>query len=143
MSATARPYGLLLVSAVVATAIVAGLVVLGSPAEERARRLDDRRVRDLVGIKTSTDLYWSRHDSLPESLEALSEEPGVRINLRDPDDGTSYEYRLIDSRRYELCARFDGGSEGVSRVPERNIWNHGPGHHCFDLEAERMGRPRS
>ena len=34
----------------VIAAIVAGLFVLGSPSEERARRIDDRRVADLKGI---------------------------------------------------------------------------------------------
>ena len=48
------------VAAVVA-AVAAGLIILGSPAQERERRIDDRRVADLHGIAAATNLYWSRH----------------------------------------------------------------------------------
>ncbi|HIA74480.1 MAG TPA: hypothetical protein EYN99_08630, partial [Gemmatimonadetes bacterium] len=63
--------GLLLFGASVTTVIAAvgvGLFILGSPMEERARRVDDRRVADLQGIAAATDLYWTRHSRLPESL---------------------------------------------------------------------------
>ena len=35
---------------VVATAVTTGIVIIGSPGEERTRRLDARRVEDLQGI---------------------------------------------------------------------------------------------
>ena len=58
--------------AVVIAAVVAGVFVLGSPADERARRLDRRRVEDLQGIAAATDLYWTRHSRLPASLDELT-----------------------------------------------------------------------
>jgi hypothetical protein len=113
------PGGVLWVAAgtVVLGAVVLGLLVLGGPEEERARRLDDRRVTDLVGISVAIDLYWTRHMRLPESLDVLASEPGVRISVTDPIDTEVYEYRALDDVRYEVCARFAEGSTGMSAAP--------------------------
>ena len=121
---------------VVIVAIVAGLLVLGSPTEERARRLDDRRVADLQGIMAATDLYWTRHDRLPGSFAELSGEPGVTIVTEDPERAETYGYQPLDSIRYELCATFDRASEEISRDPGRDLWLHGTGRQCFELEAK-------
>ena len=94
------------VTAVVA-AVAAGLIILGSPAQERERRIDDRRVADLHGIAAATDLYWSRHSRLPASLDDLTAEPGLRIYTRDPATSEFYGYQALDSARYEVCATFD------------------------------------
>lgn len=127
-----------LAGAVVLGAVVAGLIVLGSPAEERARRLDDRRVRDLSSIDASTDLFWTREERLPESLAELAEAPGVPISIVDPASGEPYEYIPTDSMQYTLCADFETVSEEVSTVARLNRWNHGVGRHCYTLEAEDM-----
>ena len=68
----------------VIAAVGVGLSILGSPMEERARRVDNRRVEDLQGIVGATDLYWTRHSRLPVSLDELTAEPGVRIKTADP-----------------------------------------------------------
>lgn len=123
---------------VVAASVVAGLLVLGSPGEERARRLDSRRVSDLQGIMAATDLYWTRHNRVPESLDGLTAEAGVRINTRDPASAEAYDYQPLDSARYEVCATFEGESGEISREPEKDLWAHGPGHQCFRLEAKTI-----
>ena len=108
--------------------------------EERARRLDNRRVTDLRGITAATDLYWTRHSELPASLVGLSAEPGVQISTADPESSETYGYQLLDSVQYELCASFDLESEEIVRDPEKNLWAHGPGQQCFQLEAEEIER---
>jgi hypothetical protein len=130
------------VTAVVAV-VVAGLFVLGSPAEERARRIDARRVADLRGIVAATDLFWTRHSELPASLEALNREPGVRLNTGDPATSEIYGYQPLDSVQYELCASFERETEATSNAPamaERNLWAHGSGQQCFQFEAEEILR---
>ena len=104
------------VTAVIA-AVVVGLFVLGSPKEERARRVDNRRVADLNGIVSATDLYWTRHSQLPESLDDLAAEPGVRISTGDPASSDGYGYQPLDSARYEVCATFERESGETSRDP--------------------------
>lgn len=101
----------------VAAAVVAGLVVLGSPAGERERRIDDRRVADLHAIAAAAELYRSRHSRLPASLDELAAEPGMRINARDPATAEVYGYRVLDSVRYEVCATFDRESDGAPGEP--------------------------
>lgn len=124
----------------VLAAAVGGLLVLGSPAEERARRVDRRRVADLQGIKAATDLYWTRHARLPASLDDLTSEPGVRVGARDPASGEPYAFQPLDSARYEVCASFDRESGEIRRDPDRDLWAHGSGRQCFRLEAEEIGR---
>ena len=46
--------------------------MLGSPTEERARRVDARRVTDLQAIAAATNLFWTRHARLPETLDDLA-----------------------------------------------------------------------
>ncbi len=130
----------------VITAVVAGLFVLGSPMDERARRVDDRRVADLQGIVASTDLYWTRHSRLPASLDELNAEPGVTISTSDPASSEIYGYQPLDSAHYEVCANFERESGETSRDPARaarNLWAHGSGRQCFQLEAEEITRTRA
>ncbi len=102
-------------AAVVVAAVAAGLFVLGPPSQERARRFDDRRVTDLHAIAAATDVYWTRHARLPESLEELASEPGVRIATGDPASSLPYGYRALDDAGYELCAYFERESVEFSR----------------------------
>ena len=124
----------------VIAAVVAGLIVLGSPMEERARRIDDRRVADLQGIMAATDLFWTRHSRLPASLDDLTAEPGVRISTADPASSEIYSYQPLDSVHYEVCASFEQESGEISRDPTRDLWAHGSGRQCFRLEAEEITR---
>ncbi len=124
----------------VITAVAAGLFVLGSPSEERARRVDRRRVADLQGIAAATDLYWTRHSRLPGSLAELNAEPGVRISTGDPAGSEPYGFQPLDSIQYEVCASFERETEATSPDPARNLWAHGSGRQCFQLEAEAIER---
>ena len=151
--------------AIVVAAVVLGLVLLGPPAQERERRIDDRRVADLHGIAAATDLYRTRHGRLPASLDDLAAEPGLRISTRDPTSSEMYGYRTLDDGRYEVCATFATDSGGptrrssiiqrscqgchgpgspvATRVDDpaaahlglRDLWAHGSGRQCFRMQA--------
>jgi len=152
------------VAAVVA-AVGVGLVLLGNPAEERERRIDDRRAGDLHGIAAAANLYWARHGRLPASLDELAAEPGLRISTHDPTSSEMYGYRVLDDGRYEVCATFAAESGGpvtntsilerscqschapgsplAARVDDpaaahlglRDLWAHGSGRQCFEMRA--------
>ena len=119
---------------VIAIAIVTALVMLGSPTEQRMRRLDYRRVQNLRGITDAADLYWTRRGSLPLSLEDLSTEPGVNVMFRDPSTGQLYEYRALSDTTYELCADFQLNSVAV----RSGFWSHGAGSQCFELVVREI-----
>lgn len=126
--------------AVVAAAVVGGLLLLGPPAQERMRRLDARRVDALRALAASVDLYWTRQGRLPESLEQLSRESGFRAPLLDPETGKPYGYRVLDGRRYELCAEFARDVRDETGLPARDFWAHGSGPWCFQLAAREIRR---
>ena len=151
--------------ATVVAAVALGLVLLGPPAQERERRIDDRRVGDLHGIAAATGLYWTRHGRLPASLDDLAAEPGLRISTRDPTSSEMYGYRALDDGRYEVCATFATDSGGptrgssiiqrscqgchgpgspvATRVDDpvaahlglRDLWAHGSGRQCFRMQV--------
>lgn len=151
--------------ATVFAAVAVGLVLLGPPARERERRIDDRRVADLHGITAATNLYWTRHERLPASLDDLAAEPGLRINTRDPTSSEMYGYRVLDDGAYEVCATFAADSEAPTRSTSmiqrscqgchgpgspvaarvddpvaahhelRDLWAHGSGRQCFRMQA--------
>ena len=126
------------VTVAVTAAIVAGIYLLGSPAEERARRLDERRVQDLSGIARAVDVYWTRNTRLPASLEALRTETGANITIADPAADMAYEFRPLEGERYELCAVFEGESRDSDRGFDAGFWLHRAGRQCFQRAAESV-----
>ena len=126
------------VVAIVAIAAIAiGLLLIGSPAEERRRRLDERRVEDLASIARAVDLYWTRHASLPSSLDDLRKEPGADVSSLDPSTSDSYEYRPLQSEAFELCAQFEQASGQAAGTLGNGFWSHGVGRQCFRREAQK------
>ncbi len=126
---------------VVVAAVAGGLSLLGSPSEERARRIDSQRVSDLGAMAGAVDLYWTRHKRLPASMEELTAEPGTSAKRADPVTNQPYEYRTRGGNGYEVCAVFDREStSGQQNYYYRNFWAHGAGRQCFSLEAEEIKR---
>jgi len=133
----------IIVSAIVLAAVVVGVVLLDSPAQERLRRLDERRVDDLHRLAYGVDIYWTREGHLPASLAELSEAERIVRDLADPATGQPYGYRMLGEVTFELCAVFarDSGTDGRDiDIPDRSFWLHGPGRQCFEIEAQDVGR---
>jgi hypothetical protein len=118
---------------VVLGALGGGFYLIGPPAEERARRLDDRRESDLQRLRLAADLYWTRNRRLPATLDQLAKEAGTNIFSRDPESGEAYEYGVKAADTYELCARFKRESEARG-----DFWSHGEGRHCFEIRAKEI-----
>lgn len=134
----AQIVGGLLTAAVVA-AVAIGMLLLGSPAEERARRLDARRVQDLSGIARAVDLYWTRHARLPVSLDELRSEPGGNVSSNDPSTNAPYEYRSLEAGTFEVCARFQRDSLQAGQATGNDFWSHGSDRQCFRRKARKIG----
>jgi hypothetical protein len=105
------------------------MLLLDSPAVERAERLDDRRVSELARVARAVDLYWTRHARLPASLSELNSEPGVTISPSDPTTNVPYEYRPFEEGRFEVCGTFERPSPADQ--PGEGLWSHGGGRQCF------------
>jgi hypothetical protein len=120
---------------VVLSVVVAAVIILDPPALQRQRRMDGRRVRDLITIAQSIDSYWERKKSLPLDLTTLEMEPGLKIPRKDPETGLPYFYETQSTKSYRLCAVFSVDSSEESQ--EYNLsrkWSHGAGRQCFDLK---------
>lgn len=117
-------------------AVIAGVIVAGTPAEGRMQRLDRVRASDLRSIATAVDTFWRRHERLPNSLGELVSDPRAQVTVEDPDDEQAYEYRIVGDASYELCAVFDLASIPNNRAPDA-FWLHDAGRNCFTLAATR------
>jgi len=121
----------------VVVAIALGVYAIGSPAEERARRVDERRIRALQGLTGIIDEYWRVQGRLPPSVAELMKDPRIVADTKDPVTGQEFPYRRVTDRTYQVCAEFARPGSGVS---DRGSWAHPSGRHCFDLEVHE--RPR-
>ena len=117
------------IAAVIGT-IAAALALIGSPAEQREYRMDERRVQDLRLVADSVNVYWTRRGRLPASLDDLAREFGVAS--ADPATGERYAYRPIADDSYELCATFARDSSTLpGKTVAVDVWSHGRGRQCF------------
>lgn len=92
----------------VAFAIIYSFSIMGSPAQQRLLRLDDRRVSDLQSIQSQVINYWQQKEELPESLEVLTN-PISSYSVPLPplfENGEKYEYNVKSKLTFELCATF-------------------------------------
>lgn len=124
---------------VVVATVVAAIVVMGSPSAQRAAKLDGRRARDLDRIVDVIGHYVARERSLPPDLATLAREPGRRLAIVDPVDGSPYAYEITGARTFRLCAVFVTDTAKSMAGNERrggDEWHHGAGRQCFDRKVK-------
>jgi hypothetical protein len=133
-----------MVSTVVFASIVAGFVLVGSPAEQRRIRNDETRIQHLQSIQFAILEHWRNTETLPISLETLDDPLNYHIIEHDPVTGEEYTYRVLDGLIFELCATFESVSlytKDISRtyppMRERGLmlddnWEHEVGQECFE-----------
>ena len=121
-----------------------GIYVVGSPGGQRLLKFDARRVSDLQNISLAIDIYWDLNEELPGALEELQGSRSFFVqSIQDPATQQPYEYRVVDGNEYQLCAVFaTDSSQRALEVPRpysTQVWDHGTGRTCFDLEAQAPG----
>jgi len=119
-------------------AVVAGMWAMGSPAHQRALRLDEFRVADLARLSSRIENYWAQHKQLPADLRVLD---GAAIPDKGLANEATYEYAIRGEAAYQLCAVFNAASEVSSDAPyhgtsyRREDWTHSAGKYCFIRDA--------
>ena len=124
---------------VVLATITAGVFVTGLPSAQRDEQLDQRRVRDLERIVDVVDSYVKGHEVLPSDLDTLARQPGRRLAIVDPVDGSRYAYEVTGDRAFRLCAVFATDTAAVGGdhdVLTADQWLHGAGRQCFDRKVD-------
>ncbi len=122
-----------------AIGFVLGFVVIGSPAEERARRIDQQRVNDLREMSYQIEQYYQAEVMLPDTL---SEVYTAQIPT-DPATGEPYTYEKTSENSFELCATFETAQQVDDPYMPRTVvapdvkglmpidWSHGTGEYCY------------
>jgi hypothetical protein len=121
---------------VVAAAVVAGLLVIGSPAEQRLLRFDEQRISELGQLADRAELQWTQEQRLATTAAELVDQYLTRLPT-DPETQEPYEYRTTGPRQFEVCGTFDRPSR-----PELagDFWFHNAGRHCFSFEMTERSR---
>ena len=124
----------------VVSSVSYGIYLVGTPAEQRTLKFDQRRVGDLTDISFAVASYWEDTDRLPETLADLQGRQTFIRSAEDPETGEPYEYRVLSEKVYELCAVFNADSASQKRefppAFSDRVWEHSAGRVCFGLEAE-------
>lgn len=139
------------ISLLVVTATIIGLVIAGSPSMERARRLDERRVSDLQQMSYSMDQFWNNEKRLPNTIDELRGNRDVYVQgVLDPETGIPYEYNVKGDKAYELCANFQTSSTASNpKLPEpyyatrggNDFWSHPDGRYCYAVDIRDFEKP--
>jgi len=138
----------IIIAIVVATTVV-GLFLAGSPVQERMRRMDTQRANNLMGIASSIDSYYNQYSRLPDALDILQKTPGFYVDaIVDPETGVPYEYKLLATDQYQICATFQsdatvpGSANAPYAVPTRIGWpdfsRHQAGRICYSITAQKI-----
>ena len=121
-----------------AGAVVFGLYLNGTPAEQRLVRQDEQRRSDLSRLSAAIDIaYQIGNSSLPQTLEEVLVTRRLRGIPVDPVSGENYDYEIVAENQYRLCALFARPSEeyGIGL----DFWQHGAGRRCFTIALEPAG----
>jgi hypothetical protein len=87
-------------------------------------------VTDLRHIQNAIDNYAKTVGELPDELDQLNLDPE---DLLDPETEEEYGYTPLDSRRYQLSARFHFSDDENYRWYDED-WSHDAGQHEFSFE---------
>lgn len=138
-------------TAATAAAIVTGFVLAGSPARERLVRTDLRRISDLSALQNEIVSYYRAKNTLPQSLDQLTNSISGFRSPNDPQSQSPYEYRVTGTLSFQLCANFSMPTvqerpPAYSPPGLRNGWNwsHEAGRGCFTRTIDPAfygGRP--
>lgn len=139
--------------AFVVLSLLGSFLIMGSPKQQRERRIDDQRVSMLQNIDSLIQNEFSRANKvLPASLDVVFDgvDPLMRRD-RDLVTGEQYVYEITGTSTYKLCATFAQMSydrEVAQRTKQTSPvtsyydygmynWSHDAGYFCFDREIEQ------
>lgn len=127
---------------VVIISIVIGVMLIGTPVDQRNRRFDDTRIQALQNLQSQIVNYWTQKQTLPEALGKLEDSISGFVVPTDPESKLAYDYKAVDSLSFELCATFKTNSQdflptdkGVKMTSPydsfQQNWNHQAEKTCF------------
>ena len=113
-----------------------GFLKTGSPAEQRLRAEDRRRMQDLYQIASQVHTHWREKKELPVKLDELKTSARAGLVRQDPFTTEPYTYTPQDAPKYQLCATFATATDELPNQAQP-AWSHGAGHQCLDIDASK------
>jgi type II secretory pathway pseudopilin PulG len=93
--------------ALVVIAFIISMFIVESPAQTRARRIDDQVINNFYAIENNVINYFNKYQKLPSGLEAIKSEVGFSEEIyKDPVTSEDYKYEIIATSSFKLCANF-------------------------------------
>ncbi len=134
-------------SCIALVAIIYGIVLVGTPSEQRAKRMDSQRINDLRNIQNEVVYtHWQNKGDIPSKLEEMNDPISGFIVPTDPETKENYTYKKLSKNSFELCATFRtsasttvnsiSGKETSQAYPygtrlENENWSHEATTTCF------------
>jgi hypothetical protein len=119
------------VGAILAVSVTVGVRMMNARVGERdAGGRDEKRMADLLAIATRAQELYERDKALPKTLAEIEKQTDGRLAVADPQTFEVYEYRALEEKSFEVCAKFEKavGSGGPDE--------HGAGRSCFQVGVE-------
>lgn len=122
---------------VVTAAVVASFFLIGSPANIRLQKLDEKKVNDLSSIQNEIINYWQQKSKLPADLGELDNDLNYFTVPRDTENNKDYAYEILGQYEFKLCADFSTENNTESSYDRpvtygmESKWTHGKGQVCF------------
>lgn len=114
--------------------LISGFLVADSPAQVRKIKFDTNTVNDLNSIRNGIEEYTRNYGKLPENLESLNSD--MLYYPRTETDITSYEYKILSDKEYEICAEFKTNSKDIEDAYiNQKEWSHEIGKKCFERKV--------
>jgi hypothetical protein len=128
-----------ILSFVVLASIIAGFFIIGMPAEQRQRRFDEQKVTNLQILQDQIINYWVRKEALPQNLSELEDSISGFVVPVDPESDLVYEYIVIDTLSFKLCATFKTSTEdfGSTSQGSKYFYPYDSFQQRWEHEAER------
>jgi hypothetical protein len=75
---------------------------------------------------------YSLKAPLPKTLDEVAQNDRLeKLSLRDPETEEPYDYSVVNSTTFKLCAKFSRAYHGDFEI----FWNHPAGEHCFTINV--------
>ncbi len=129
------------IGAVVFLAVaILGFVLSGSPSVRREEKIDEQHVSNIQNMVSAINNFWAMNAKLPLTISELMKVSDYPLSL-NPVTNAVYEYKVLDSKNYELCADFYRATSTDAAKPQysapyQQFYNHPAGHHCYQFEMK-------
>lgn len=129
--------------------IIAGFFIVGTPMQAKLYRFDAQKVSDLQQIQSQIVYIYQQKQKLPAGLAELNDSISNFTVPVDPQSGAAYEYKVVATHSFQLCASFNAESRVTDMYANRTVpiaapapygvtgkdlggsWQHGSGNVCF------------